>query len=122
MNPLTWPVLFLVLCLLVSLIAKKKGRSAVALFLVMSVGALPVVLLVSYMTGDMLNKGTYMGVAAFMCPVVGFFWALMTPNKAEMAQATGAYADMKKCPFCAESVRIEAIKCKHCGSSLTAAA
>lgn len=25
----------------------------------------------------------------------------------------------KKCPFCAETVRAEAAKCKHCGSDLT---
>ena len=29
---------------------------------------------------------------------------------------------MKKCPFCAEDVRAAAIKCKHCGSSLSATA
>lgn len=29
-------------------------------------------------------------------------------------------ADMKACPFCAELVRREAIKCKHCGSELNA--
>ena len=33
-----------------------------------------------------------------------------------------APANLKACPFCAEPVRKEAIKCKHCGSELAASA
>lgn len=28
--------------------------------------------------------------------------------------------ETKNCPFCAEEIRIEAVKCKHCGSELSA--
>lgn len=37
------------------------------------------------------------------------------PHSLMLSSAGG---DLKKCPFCAEMIRAEAIKCKHCGSSM----
>lgn len=57
-------------------------------------------------------------LTAFACPVVAFLAALMSRSEEQQATQTGEYGAYRKCPFCAEPVRKEAVKCKHCHSDL----
>ncbi|WP_218581433.1 hypothetical protein [Pseudomonas sp. L13] len=119
MEPVHWLIVFIILCVLISFIASKKGRSGLLLFFSMVAPAVPLMMIASYSLGNNMDaKPIAMWVVAFLCPVVGFFWAIMAKNKEQMAADTGSYGGMKKCQFCAEPVRAEAIKCKHCGSKL----
>lgn len=76
----------------------------------MIIPVVSLIILVSFMLGnDMAAKPLTMWIAAFLCPVVGFFWAIMAKNKEQNAAETGNYGDMKRGQFCAELVRKEAI-------------
>ncbi|MCE3262651.1 MAG: immunity holin family protein [Pseudoduganella sp.] len=58
--------------------------------------------------------------------VVAIVWAFKRPEPAESsveaphAPSVTPSHEKKSCPFCAEEVLIAAIKCKHCGSELSA--
>lgn len=122
MEPAHWVIVYLILAAFSSLVAAKKGRSGWLFFLALVLIPVPLMMLVSYSLGDdMAKKPFAMWVAAFICPAIGLIFALMSDSAEQVAIARGEFGDFKKCPFCAESVRREAIKCKHCQSDLAAA-
>ena len=115
MSPMTGLVLILLWSGLNALIAYMRKRSGLSIFLVSVGPIIPLMMLISVLSG---GDGVVMGFFAFLCPLVGFIRAIAMPNGVETAARTGEHGDYVRCPYCAESVRKLAIRCRHCASDL----
>ncbi|AYX05050.1 hypothetical protein AQ725_03225 [Burkholderia pseudomallei] len=117
MEPLTGFILYAVFALLVAAIAKKKGLRGWVYFLAIIILGPVVVMGTSIVTAGNAS-GALAATLAFLVPVVALVVVLLAKSGQQIAAETGQFGGYRKCPFCAEPVRIEAVKCKHCGSAL----
>jgi hypothetical protein len=92
MDTITVAVIWLLFGFVAAIIANAKGRGGCGWFLL----------------GCLL--GPFSLVVAFLQPASSL--------DEQKAREKGESRNFKRCPFCAEAVRKEAIKCKHCGSDL----
>jgi|GEM_PF-1143226 len=117
MEPITGFALYVAFAAVVAGIAHKKGLMWLGYLLAILVGGPLMVMGASIITEGNAG-GVVSALLAFSVPVIALLIILLSKNQEQIAAETGQFGVYRKCPFCAEPVRVEAVKCKHCGSSL----
>lgn len=114
MTPIVGMLLYLVCLSIVCVVVRKRGRPMWPYLLLVPIASLVLVPVTARAGGT----STAAGFIAFLPVVAGLFIAIASRTGSQIAADQGSYRGMRKCPMCAESIRAEARKCKHCGSEV----
>lgn len=67
-----------------------------------------------------LSGWGYFFASLLITPIIGILCAVVqSPDNKQIEKNILRSGDHKKCPFCAEVVKAEALICKHCGKEFT---
>jgi len=76
-------------------------------------------LLVGYFAGKKgRSPGNWFFISLFISPLIAGFLLLIGADISEQENFKNGV--LKKCLYCAEPIKREAVKCKHCGADLPA--
>ena len=65
------------------------------------------------------DRGCFGLILGFLLGPIGVIIALLSsPKQAKLDERALKSGKMKRCPACAELVKVEATKCRHCGENL----
>jgi len=116
--PLICVILFFFISGFASFVANMKGRSGWKLFLKMNAAALALDFLTAIAFPDLEYRRLGVTLVVLTGGVFMLGLALFSPTSMQIALRHGQHGAYKRCPLCAEPIRKEAVKCKHCQADL----
>jgi hypothetical protein len=115
MEPVWGFILYLFLLAVVVAVAATRKLAWWAFLLLTPIAGFGLAILGSLASG---GNGMATGWMGFSSLLLAFFLAVTLKSRVQKL-ADGDHVDgYKKCPHCAEQVRVEALKCRYCSSSL----
>lgn len=114
MQPIFGFALYLLACACVAYYASTQGRRGWLYFIITVPLGFPLVILGN--SAGASSVGT--ALLAFASPVAALLLIATGDSKEQIQKARDEASGLAACPFCAEPIKAEAIKCKHCGSEI----